>query len=109
MSLHDNSGRYYDRELPLLTLLEMAWDYNRCDEGGMLYHTKRVEQEIEIPKYRKVLPNTFVIMPSLKQIDIKRYEYISKYSARTLCGAMDLYLDRKGRDMRYFFILNNGS
>jgi hypothetical protein len=31
MSLHDNYGRYYDREIAFLTLLEMAWEYNRCD------------------------------------------------------------------------------
>jgi hypothetical protein len=50
MSLHDNTGRYYAREVAFLTLLEMAWDYRRCNSGGMLYHTKRVEQAIEIPK-----------------------------------------------------------
>jgi hypothetical protein len=75
----------------------------------MIYHTKRVEQKLEIPKYRITLQNTFINMPTLKTIDLTKHEYISKFSAHTLCGAMNLYLDRKMRSLEDFFILNNGS
>jgi hypothetical protein len=75
----------------------------------MLYQTKSVEQKIEIPKYRTLLVDTYINMPALRTIDLTRYEYLSKYSASTLCEAMELYLDRKMRSMEQFFILNNGS
>jgi mannosyltransferase OCH1-like enzyme len=87
----------------------MAWDYRPCTGGEMLFHTKRIEQAIDIPKYRAVLPDTFVSMPALRDIDLTQHEYLSKYAAQTLCSAMELYLRRKGRDLRHFFVLNNGS
>lgn len=44
----------------------MGWDYKRCDNSDMIYHTKKIEQKIEIPKHRIVLPEIFVKMPFLK-------------------------------------------
>lgn len=66
MTLHDNAGRYYDREVALLTLLEMGWDYTRCYHPSMKYHAKRVEHILAIPKERAYLPNSFIVIPRLR-------------------------------------------
>lgn len=74
----------------------------------MQYHTKRVEQMLAIPKERAVLPHSFIVTPKLREIDISKQDYISKFASRTICESMGLWNERKSKDMRRFFILNDG-
>lgn len=57
----------------------------------MQYHTKRVEQMLAIPKERAVLPHSFIVTPKLREIDISKQEYISKFASKTICESMGLW------------------
>jgi hypothetical protein len=43
MELHDNAeGRYFGREIAFLSMLEVGWEYEKCEHSAFEYHIKRV-------------------------------------------------------------------
>jgi hypothetical protein len=47
---HSPTGRYYDREIALLTLVESEGDESKCKNTRLIYHLKRMEKFMDIPR-----------------------------------------------------------
>jgi hypothetical protein len=47
---HSLTGRYFDREIPLMSMLEMSGDFSPCKNKKFIYHVKRLEAFMDIPR-----------------------------------------------------------
>jgi hypothetical protein len=83
--LHDMQGRYYDRELPFFTLVQLATAV--CPDPKFQYFLKKVERKIDIPRARVYLNKVVIIMPVEKGYNFLSYEHKSKPNVNSWCFA----------------------
>jgi hypothetical protein len=87
---HGRTGRYFDREIPLLSMLELGENFHPCENGNIYYQVKRLEEHMAMPR-EKVFPNIIIHTNHFKTADLTRFEYYAKFRYYPACEIIDVY------------------
>jgi hypothetical protein len=84
---HSKSGRYFDRELPLLGVLELSERFTPCELSTLWYQVRRLERVMTIPRV-KVFPHIIIHTNRFKVANLSSYEYHAKFRQHEICDVI---------------------
>jgi hypothetical protein len=90
--LRHSSGRYFDREIPLLAMLEVSEHFSPCENSKFAYQVRRLQERMAIPK-KRALTSIAINSVRIRMADITRFEYFGKFRHRHLCGTIRFFHD----------------
>jgi hypothetical protein len=88
--LRHSSGRYFDREIPFLSMLEISEHFSPCEKGNIVYQVRRLEEFMAIPKKRLQI-NITIHAKTLKTVNMQHFENYGKLRYRHICGTIQFY------------------
>ena len=103
---HSSTGRYFDREVALLGVLELGQRFGPCESGSVVYQVRRFEALMAVPRER-VFTNLTIATARFKVADLSRHEYFAKFRQHEVCDVIRFCL-KEYAPVEKLVVLNDG-